>query len=629
MTLRQRLPNMRSTLGPFLAFRTELGLLSIAALDLMLSILRPDLADLASRPLDVGHEFLKSYDFIVVGAGSAGAVVASRLSEINSWNVLLLEAGPDEPIFTDVPGLGGGSARSNIDWQVRTEADLGYCRSSQGGRCYFPQGKVLGGTSVLNGMLYIRGNRRDYDQWAADGNEGWSYDDVLPYFLKSEDMRVEKYKSSSYHATGGLLPVEEMRFNSPVTDELFKAAEELGYPEIDVNGESQTGFFRFYGTLRNGFRCSTSKAFLRPARNRKNLHVSMRSTVLKVLIDGETKRVVGVVFDKDGRRYVVKATQEVILSAGAFRSPHLLLLSGVGPREQLDHFGIPVVSDLPVGKNLQDHISLGALIFLLEDPISTILTRVNVFSALTQLLFSNKGPLMSNGAVEISGFVHSRYANASENWPDLALYFKSVTENNDGGAFLRVLEGLSDEVFADLVEPILLKDAFGIFPCILHPYSRGEVSLRSSNPRDPPIIRPNYFSDPRDLAVAVDGVRLAMLLSETKIMKAHGARLNPNKIRGCAHFEYPSDEYWACAAREITMSAWHFAGTAKMGPSYDPEAVVDPRLRVYGVRGLRVVDSSIMPIIVSGNTNAPAIMIAEKAADMIKEDKLDFQNIFS
>lgn len=297
----------------------------------------------------------RHYDFIVVGAGSAGAVIAARLSEIGNWSVLLLEAGGDETEISDVPALAGFLQLSEMDWKYQTKphAHRAYCQAMIGDRCNWPRGKVLGGSSVLNAMVYVRGNKRDYDEWEAQGNLGWSYKDVLPYFTKSEDNRNPYLVKTGYHGSGGYLTVQESPWRTPLSLAFVKAGEELGYEHRDCNGAEQSGFMLVQTTMRRGSRCSTSKAFLRPVRLRENLHIAKFAHATRVLIDSKTKRTYGVEFVRENKRQIVFAKKEVILSAGAINSPQLLMLSGIGPAAHLAEFKIPVISDLPVGDNLQ------------------------------------------------------------------------------------------------------------------------------------------------------------------------------------------------------------------------------------------------------------------------------------
>lgn len=586
-----------------------------------LTYYRYDLLDPESHPID-RYPLEGVYDFVIVGGGSAGAVVANRLSEVSNWNVLLLEAGPDETEITDVPSLSAYLQLTKLDWQYKIEPTGRACLAMEGGRCNWPRGKVLGGSSVLNYMLYVRGNRNDYDNWEKLGNDGWGYEEALHYFKKSEDNRNPYLSKSPYHATGGFLTVQESPWKTPLVVAFVEAGTEIGYRNRDINGEHQTGFMIAQGTIRRGSRCSTAKAFLRPVRLRKNLHTALNSHVTKIIVDTVTRKTVGVEFFRDGKRQVVRARKEVILSAGAINSPQILMLSGIGPKEHLEDIGIPVVNDLRVGDNLQDHVAMGGLTFLIDKPVAIVQDRFSPFGITMQYLANGKGPMTTLGGVEGLAFVNTKFANESADWPDIQFHMAPASINSDAGARVRKIFGLTDKIYDAVYKPIANKDAWTIMPLLLRPRSRGTVRLSNGNPFSKPIINANYFSDPQDVRVLVEGAKIAMRVSEAKVFKQFGSRVYTRKLPGCEHLKFASDNYWECQIRHISMTIYHPVGTAKMGPAWDPDAVVDPRLRVYGIEGLRVIDASIMPTISSGNTNAPVIMIAEKGSDIIKEDWL-------
>ncbi|CAH0595388.1 unnamed protein product [Chrysodeixis includens] len=620
-SLRGLLSNTRITFG----LLPGLGILIV--LRMAIHLYRPDIEDAENRVRDHSFEELYDcYDFIIIGAGSAGTVLANRLSENYDWKVLLLEAGSDENVLSEVPVLFPALQTSSIDWQFATESSDKYCLSMVDNKCLWPRGKVLGGSSVLNAMLYIRGNKRDYDNWESIGNLGWGYDNVLRYFKKSEDMRIPEHLEDFYHATGGPLTVEHFAYEQPITQKVLEAGEQMGYPIRDVNGEYQTGFTRSQATLRDGLRCSTAKAFLRPASKRDNLHISVHSMVEKILIDGQNKAY-GVKFTKHGKEKIVKASREVILSAGAIQSPQLLMLSGIGDAEHLTELGIyPIVNLIGVGKNLQDHVAMGGHSFLFDNPYENgtdycfNLNTVVSLGSLIDFTVHKKGPLYSMMEAEAMAFVNTKFQDPTEDYPDVQLFIAPTADNMDGGLFGKRANGLNDDTYAELYEDILYDSSFSVVPLLLRPKSRGYLKLRDTNPYSPPLIYPNYYAHPQDVKVMIEGARIAQQLLEQPALRELNARPNPRRNPGCADHELMSDEHLECQARHHTLTIYHPVGTCAMGPAGDPAAVVDPRLRVYGIGNLRVVDGSIMPTIVSGNTNAPIIMIAEKAADMIKED---------
>ncbi|ODM92286.1 Glucose dehydrogenase [FAD, quinone] [Orchesella cincta] len=564
---------------------------------------------------------LPIYDFIVVGAGSAGAVVASRLSENPAWNVLLLEAGGDEPeIVSNAPALAANLQMTRIDWGYRTEPMTTACLGLEGSRSKWPRGKVLGGSSVLNYMLYVRGNRRDYDRWESFGNPEWGYDDLLYYFKKSEDNRNPYLARTPYHAAGGYLTVQEAPWRTPLATAFVQAGIEIGYENRDINGESQTGFMIAQGTIRRGSRCSTSRAFLRPIRHRPNLHIVIHAHVLKVNIDHVYKRAWSVTMLHQGRMRIIQARNEIILSAGAVSSPHILMLSGVGPAEHLTELGIPVIQDAAVGLNLQDHIGFGGLAFRVDQPITLVQSRYEDMVSAFRYYVNGEGPMTVLGGVETLAFVHSKYSNVSLDWPDVQFHLIPATIGSDGGQTIRRALGVSNFLWETVYKELSFTDSFSAIPVLLRPKSKGYIKLRSAHPFIPPIIVPNYLTEPEDAAILVEGAKLGLALSQTSALRRFGARLHDTPYPQCVHLGLFTDEYWECCARHYTSTIYHPCGTAKMGNATDPDAVVDPRLRVYGVHSLRVVDASIMPTIVSGNTNAPCIMIGEKAADIIKQD---------
>lgn len=522
-----------------------------------------------------------TYDYIVVGAGSAGCVLANRLSE-NGDSVLLLEAGePDEKREIHIPAAFPKLFKTDVDWEYYTEPQA----SMNGRELYWPRGKTLGGSSSINAMIYIRGHPVDYDGWAALGNEGWGYEDVLPYFRKSERFEPG---DDEYHGSEGPLNVAEQRSPRPLSEVFVEAAVEAGERRNDdFNGERQAGVGHYHVTQKNGSRHSAAKAFLTPILDRSNLTTLTGAQVRRVMFDG--RQATGVEYEHGGTRKTAESTEEVILSAGAVNSPQLLMLSGIGGTEGLREHGIEVVHELPgVGRNLQDHLFAFTVYECTE---AVTLDDAEGLRNLATYFLRKKGPLTSNIG-EAGGFVRT---DPDLPAPDLQYHF---------GPTYFMEHGFSNPERGH---------GFSIGATQLRPESRGRITLRSADPFDPPVIDPNYLDADRDLEVLVEGIRRSReIAAQSPFDEYRGEEVWPGSD---AH----TDEALAEHVRETAHTVYHPVGTCKMGD--DSGAVVDDRLRVYGVDGLRVVDASVMPTLTGGNTNAPTIMIAEKAADMIRAER--------
>lgn len=380
--------------------------LSVCHCQSLVDLLRDFETSLLNNRIPDTTSFLPEYDFIIIGAGSAGCVLANRLSEISSARVLLLEAGDQETFISDVPLTAALTQTTRYNWGYKADPTPNACQGLRNGVCNWPKGRGVGGTSLINFMLYTRGHRRDYDGWAAANNSGWSYEEVLPYFKKSERIGIPELYKSPYHGRNGPLDVQYADYKSRQMKAFLKSGRELGYDITDINGEQATGFTRAQATIRNGRRCSTGKAFIQPVVQRRNLHISMKSWVTKLLIDPATKVAVGVEFTKQRQRFVVRASKEVILSAGAIASPQLLMLSGVGPAEHLQEHNIPVLQDLRVGYNLQDHVTLNGLVFTVNDSTVNDARLLNP-TDIIRYIFAGQGPYTIPGGAEAFAFVRT------------------------------------------------------------------------------------------------------------------------------------------------------------------------------------------------------------------------------
>ncbi|KAA0185255.1 hypothetical protein HAZT_HAZT002296 [Hyalella azteca] len=524
-------------------------------------------------------------DFIV---GSAGSPVAARLSEVEEWQVLVLEAGGQPSPESAVPGISSFAALegSAMNYNYRTTPQKYAQFSYTNNTTPYPSGKVIGGSSVINYMMYNRGNKFDFDRWAALGNPGWDYQTVLKYFKKLEDYGGQlTAENRPYHGTGGPLRVENKRWGSAVMTAFLAAGLELGHPTLDINAGSQMGecavassFNTPDVTVKNGKRHTAADAFLRPNLQRPNLRLQSGSHVTKILFDDNLKAT-GVEYRQDNKTKRAYARKEVVVCAGAIDSPKLLLLSGIGPQQHLQGLGIKTLVDLPGVGPLSAPLGVeGNAWMRLEEGGDPTVPDMQ-FLIISQALGFNFDLLLSS-AISL--------------------------KNKEYRGYLKALRGI---------------EGFNIGPMLTVPKSRGSVTLRSSDPFDPPLIDPNFLSHPDDVELFLKGIKFALAIGNTTAMRdGIGAMFVAEPLPGCQTHPWGSDDYWRCFTRHMASTTYHPAGTCKMAPLTDPLGVVTSTLKVRGVNGLRVIDASIMPYITSANTNAPAIMIGERGADFIKED---------
>ena len=539
---------------------------------------------------------MSKFDYIIIGAGSAGCVLANRLSADPVNKVLLIEAGgTDKDPLIHIPGAYGKLFKKKYDWGFRTEPQT----HVNNRRMYLPRGKTLGGSSSINAMAYVRGNKKDYDHWARLGNKGWAYKDVLPYFIKSEHHEQYYLVDRGYHGKNGALNITfANKFITPFAKAFVEAGQEMGLPyNPDYNGESQNGIGLFQFTIKNGKRHSVATAFLKPVLTRPNLTVITNTAVTRVVIEND--KAVGVEYGSGkSRKTLIKASKEVILSAGAFNSPQILMLSGIGDPDELVKHQIQSIKHLPgVGKNLQDHLfcSVSAL-STGQDGINHGIKPFNQLKNLLRYSFGKNGPLTIS-ILEAVAFVN---LDDPQHEPNFQFQFSPMHPGKGYGYDLYDLKTFPTE------------DGFTILPSLVRPKSRGYVTLRSADPLATPLIQPNFLQHPEDLQMLVKGVKMGLnLINQNSFTPLRKEIICPP--------DSGSDEALAAHIRNSLETIYHPVGTCKMGK--DEMAVVDGKLRVHGIDALRVADASVMPTITTGNTNAAVIMIAEKASDMILNGK--------
>ncbi|XP_044763973.1 glucose dehydrogenase [FAD, quinone]-like [Coccinella septempunctata] len=565
-------------------------------------------------PVDAGAALVDNdvFDFIIIGAGTSGSTVASKLASNSTNKVLLLEAGGYPSPTSDIPAFHLSLQETIEDWQFHTEKSNNSCLGFKNGRCLIPSGRVLGGSSTINSMLYTRGGKHVYNAWLEEGNIGWAYQDVSPYFKKSEKLEAHELLTAKLYGTEGLLPLTRNRLHQPIRNTILDSAKELGYKVY--NHETQIGFFEALQTIKKGVRQNAAKVFLGEYKSLPNLKVATEALVEKIIIDKDLKEANGVKVNIGDRTISLYAEKEVIVSAGAINSPKLLMLSGIGPREHLGSLGIDTIHDIKVGNNLKDHFMYPIFAVKVNESAMKYLS-LNPTEELYRYFANREGILSTTGLNNLIGLVSTKNHSMD---PNIKLGYTIIPRQD---AFIltqyKRIFNLEEATFKSLADANKNSHLLLVHITLLDAKSRGQVMLKTKSPHDKPIVDPGYLSEEVDVEVLLQGIRIVEKQIETTSFRKLSAKQVHVDIPNCRKHKFKTDDYWKCAIRNVGTTGYHLVGTCKMGLSIDPHSVVDPLLKVHGVGKLRVVDTSVIPTNTYGELAAAAMMVGQKGAQLI------------